>query len=320
MKKIIAGIALSIMTCLIGLKNIHKAEPVISDLSIIVDYYDPTETESTAVLDETLKTMASGCSHLFLNKKLWLTCLNDTYFAELDQQSKKGFCDQWNCYDTQRGLLYFSYKESENKLGIKVDTFKVIEDPFNTVVITNIKDDVNWPAQFGSLFDLQLCAQYHSNPESRIVVYMNGHGTPRADNINYELACGISAPQFAQLLTFFNHTLHISLLGVQSCHWTAERIKELMTEHAKANPITFTILTPLSTEEGLWLDTLGNYMNKKHDGRSCFFDCCCDIADSDMEITDIKQLVYNTDTLKLTENKAQKATIVTAKSNELIII
>lgn len=320
MKKAITVLMLSTMTCLIGLKNINKSEPIISDLSIIIDYHDPAETESTAVLDETLKTMSSGCSHLFLNKKLWISCINDTYFAQLDANSKKDFCAQWNCYDTQKGLLYFSYKESINALGVKIDTFKRIDDPFNNDIITAIKDDFNWPTHFDALFDLQACVANHNNPESKIVVYMNGHGTPRIDNLAYELVCGISAPQFAHLLTFFNNTLHISLLGVQSCHWTAQRIKELMTKHAHVNQINFTILTPLSTEEGLWLDTIGNYMNKKNDGRSCFFDCCCDIADSEMTIADIKKLTYNTDTLKLPQNDTQKATVVTANSNELIVI
>lgn len=319
MKKVIAIIMLSIMTCLIGLKNSKKSEPVVSDISIIIDYYDPAETGSTAVLDETLKTMASGCSHLFLNKKLWLACINDTYFAQLDTQSKLEFDNQWNCYDTQKGLLYFSYKESQNNLAIRTDTFTRIDDPFDITTISNIKDDAQWPAHFNSLFDLPLCTKNHSNEASKIVVYMNGHGTPRADNITYELACGLNAQQFAQLLTFFNDTLKINLLGVQSCHWTADRIKELMKKHTQNKQINFTILTPLSAEDGLWLDTINNYINKKDD-RFCFFDCCCDIIDTDMHINKIKELVYNTDTLKLHENKDQKATLVTANNNELIVI
>ena len=272
----IAGLIGLVLIALIALRSFNTAPTVATNISIITDYFDPKFTGSTAVLEEALKTIDAQCDHLFINKLLWTECIQD-----LDTQEFKA---QWDMYDTHIGLLYLKQKSCTDNIGIKVHTFSPIKDPFNLQEVDEVKDD-KWPQQFDTLFDLNSWRMHHNNPSSRIVVYMNGHGTRRVGQLESELAGGIRATSFATLLTFFNDQLNIHLLGVQSCFWTAERIYELMQQHGY-DTLNFTILTPLSIEKGLWLDTIHNYLNKK-DKVSCFFDCCVSFTQSfDNEVID----------------------------------
>ncbi len=308
----IAGSFGLVLIALVALSSFNPAPAVVTNLSIITDYFDPKFTGSTAVLEEALKTIDAQCDHMFMNKLLWLECIQEDL-------TKPEFMACWDMYDTHIGLLYLKQKSVTDDIGIKVQQFSPIKDPFNLQEINEVKND-RWPQQFDTLFDLNSWRMYHSNPGSRIVVYMNGHGTRRIGQFESELAGGIRATSFATLLQFFNDQLHIHLLGVQSCFWTAERIHELMQQHGYTT-LNFTILTPLSIEKGLWLDTVHNYLNKK-DKVSCFFDCCMSFTQSfNNEVTDeIKEMINNTDTLQLIQNKGQRATIMAAGTNQLMTV
>ncbi len=314
MKKIVALVVITVVTCLIGLKYACRPAPVTSDMSIIIDYFDPDFSGSTAVLEEAFKTIDSLCSHIFINKRLWIQCITDD---DIDHQD---FTKQWTVYDTKKGLLYITHNNAKNTLGIDVHNFKKIDNPCNVEVINAIQDN-RWPLTFATLFNLKTCQKNHAHLESKICVYMNGHGIPRTGSVVNDLVCGIPATDFAQLITFFNNELNISLLGVQSCYWTTQRIQELITSECNLTKLNFSIITPLSSEVGLWLDTINNYL-KKDDNRFCFFDCCHDLtATYTGDITEeIKTTIYNTDTLQLKGNEAQQASLLAAGSKEVVLV
>ncbi len=306
------GLALIALLILLALRPFNTAHPVITNMSIITDYSDPKFTGSTAVLEEALKTIDAQCDHIFMNKLLWLECIKEDL-------TEPEFTACWDMYDTHIGLLYLKQKSFTDSIGINVHQFSPIEDPFNLQEIDGVKDDT-WPQQLDTLFDINTWRMYHSNPKSKIIVYMNGHGTRRAGHLEFELAGGIRATSFAALLTFFNDQLNIHLLGVQSCYWTTKRIHELMQQYGY-DTLNFTILTPLSIEKGLWLDTVHNYLHKK-DKASCFFDCCVSFTQCfNNEVTDeIKEMLNNTDTLQLKENKGQRATVMAAGTDQVITV
>lgn len=312
MKKIVALIALGLMACLLVLKATNQGSPVTSDMSIIIDYDEPIFKDTTAVLEEALKTIDSQCSNIFLNKQLWIKCL-----ADLDEHI---FNQQWDFYDTKQGLLYIQHKDSQNSLCLNIKSFAPIKNPFDLKVINTVQDGP-WYETFATLFDLNACRKNHSHVQSKIAVYINGHGMPRSTPKNELLACGINYKHFAQLLKFFNDQLPVTLVGIQSCYWTTARIAELMLTEYNLETLKFTILTPLSIEKSLWLDSVGNYL-QKGDERFCFFDCCVDMTEAfDRNVTDeIKEIIYSTDTLQLQQNNMQKATLVAAGSNTLITI
>ncbi len=314
MKKylIAAGFSGLALISLIALRNLNTAPAVATNMSIITDYFDPKFTGSTAVLEEALKTIDAQCDHIFINKLLWLECIKDDLEAS-------EFMPYWDVYDTHIGLLYVKQKSCTDTIGINVQQFSLIADPFNKDEIDKVNDDA-WPQQLPALFDLNTWRAYHNNPKSKIVVYMNGHGTRRVGQLQAELASGIRATSFATLLRFFNDQLMVHVVGIQSCFWTAERIYELMQEHGY-DKLNFTILTPMSIEKGLWLDTINNYLNKK-DKVACFFDCCVSFTQCfNNEVTnEIKQMINNTDTLQLIQNKGQQATIIAAGTTELITV
>lgn len=312
MKKIVALTVMGVMATLLVLKATNQSTPVVSQMSIIIDYDEPIFKDTTAVLEEALKTIDSQCSNIFLNKQLWLKCI-----ADLDEQI---FNQQWNFYDTKQGLLYIQAKDTDNSLCINIETFAHIENPFDLKVI-NATQDGQWYQTFATLFDLNACRKNHNHAQSKIAVYMNGHGMPRSTPTDQLLACGINYKQFAQLLKLFNDELPVTLLGVQSCYWTTARIAELMLNEYNLETLKFTVLTPLSIEKSLWLDSVGNYL-QKGDERFCFFDCCVDMTQTfTHNVTDeIKDIVYSTDTLQLQQNNMQKATLVAAGSNTLVII
>lgn len=316
MKKTIGIILAFIVIGLALVKYSIKTEnPIITtEMCILTDYLEPRLVDSTAILEEALKAITVECNHIFLNKALWGICISD-----LD---KEAFKTIWNVYDTHIGLLYIQHKNATTLPGMQMNQLSIIKDPFDQTETDTIEDNKNWPTLFETLFDIHIWQQYHNSPFHKICIYMNGHGMPRASsNHESELVCGVNAKQFAHLLDFFNTQLRINLLGVQSCYWTTQRIHELMEELYGYKTLHFSILTPMSAEKTLWLDTAYNYMQSEGK-QSCFFECCADFTEQyTNQVTDeIKAIVYNADTLKLNQNQGQKATLIAAGSNELITI
>lgn len=307
-------ITIALILSVITLAKLFKTDQpkTATEICILADYFD--HINSTAILEESLKAITTECNHIFLNKSLWKTCITD-----LDQEA---FTSIWDVYDTHIGLLYIHHKNASFLPGMYMDKCSLIENPFNIETIDTINEDRKWGSTFESLIDVKKWQQYHSNPNNRICVYMNGHGMQRVSTGHEsELVCSINAKQFAHLLDFFNTKLHINLLGVQSCYWTAQRIHELMNNIYGYKTLYFNILTPLNSEEVLWLDTAYNYMNADNE-KSCFFECCADFTEQyTNKVTDeIKELVYNTDTLSLQQNNKQRATMIAGGTSELVTI
>lgn len=312
---IISGIFVTSLALLtIAAKNaMHtmSPDPTITAISIFADYLDPSFTGSTAPLEETLKTIDAQCDHIFTNKLLWKECTQ-----KLDKES---YMQNWSVYDTHIGLLYMQFNKHHPDIGFNIKQWTHIEDPFDITIIDQISDDA-WPKKFETLFDISRWNQAHRHQNSKIIIYMNGHGTRRTNELEVALSCGISASDFARVLKIFNDQLHIHVLGIQSCFWTTERIHELMQNYGYTT-LHFTILTPLSSEQGLWLDTCNNYKRKK--GSSfCFFDTCLQFTHlyHDALTTEIKDIINSTDTLQLLGNKQQQATLLLAGTDTLITV
>lgn len=284
-----------------------------TEISILSDYNGSEAIGSTAVLEEALKAISVECNHIFFNKMLWNECIGD-----LDKDVFKSI---WNVYDTHIGLLYLQHKQAPLLPGMQIHKCTIINDPFDADQMAAVNENKEWATLFETLFNIRTWQQYHSNPNNRICIYMNGHGMPRMASYDYDIVCGINAKQFAHLLNFFNKELRINLLGVQSCYWTTARISELMKDLYGYTTLNFSILTPLSSEEGLWLDTVQNYI-KSEGEKNSFFECCADITEQyNHQITDeIKQLIYSTDTLSLELNKKQNATMIAGGTSELVTI
>lgn len=314
MKKPIFITLALILSGLILIKQFKlNGQNLTTEISIFSDYIGSKAIGSTAIVEEALKSISVECNHIFLNKMLWNECISDL--------NKDTFKSIWNVYDTHIGLLYLQHRQAPLLPGMQIDKCTVIEDPFDTYQIATVNENKEWARLFETLFDIGTWQQYHSNPNNRICIYMNGHGMARMDSYDYDIVCGINAKEFAHLLNFFNKELRINLLGVQSCYWTAARISELMKDLYGYTTLYFSILTPLSSEEGLWLDTAHNYI-KTEGYKSCFFECCADFTEQyNHQMTDeIKKLVYSTDTLSLELNKNQNATMIAGGTSELVTI
>lgn len=305
---------IALILSVIALAKLFKANQpkTVTEICILADYFD--HINSTAILEESLKAITTECNHIFLNKSLWKTSI-----ADLD---KDAFNSMWDVYDTHIGLMYIHNKKASFLPGMDMNKCSLIQDPFNIETIESINEDRKWGSDFESLIDIKSWQQYHSNPNNKICVYMNGHGMMRATTgHDSELVCSINAKQFAHLLDFFDSKLRIDLLGIQSCYWTAQRVHELMNDIYGHKTLHFTILSPLNSEEVLWLDTAYNYMNSDNE-KTSFFECCADFTEQyNNKITDeIKELVYKTDTFALQQNNKQRATMIAGGTSELITI
>ncbi len=286
------------------------AEPVFTTMALFTDYDHPSEHNGRAIVYETLKTIDGGCSHIFINKKL---------FKELEQfVFPEMFIQDWQVYDTHIGLLYLRSTKATEQLGIKIDTFTLLEQPFDATTLQNVKDG-SWTDQFHTLFDLKVWHAYHAHPKSKTVVYTNGHGTADIDSYALETLIGVSAQRFAQLLTFFNDQLRITFLGLQSCHWTAERVQKLMQKEAGIKQVRFTLLTPAHIEKPIWIETHINYLNN---ASPSFFDTCCETAYAfEGDLTkEIAETIKNTDTFQLVGNKNQQASLLAAGDTTIQLI
>jgi hypothetical protein len=144
----------------------------------------------------------------------------------------------WDFYDTGIGLYYL--KPYDVDPIIPVNGFTKIEHPCDMTVEPTV---VRWAEKFTKLFDLSAWHNLHKAGK-KSVVCISGHGT--ASSCKVERACGMPAEDFAILARFFNDTLRIDTLGVQSCFWPAQRITAYMKE--KGTKLSCTLITPIDQE------------------------------------------------------------------------
>ena len=231
---------------------------------------------------EFLKAIAEKPEHLFITPSLWkafCSCRNnqlnnlaqEKISASLDNmeiceanvynknnkekclsQHDKNFFNiattvlfneaDWEFYDTHAGLYYLRPVDNIQEIGLKLDTFQKIEQPCTLAPEVKVEP---WADRFADLFDLTKWNHAHRSGKKKVVC-ISGHGTSRKSN--FPRACGIPAEDFVKLMLFFNDTLKIDILGVQSCYWPSARILELMANHDKQK-LNFKLITPIDQEK-----------------------------------------------------------------------
>jgi hypothetical protein len=149
--------------------------------------------------------------------------------------------EEWNFYDTHAGLYYLSPKITTEDIGLNVELFTKIERPCSLAINPKV---ISWANGFMELFNLDKWHKIHQTGRKSIFC-ISGHGTSRTHKISR--ACGLPTKDFVKLMLFFNNTLKISTLGVQSCYWPSTRILALMNEHNVPH-LNFQIITPIDQE------------------------------------------------------------------------
>ena len=152
----------------------------------------------------------------------------------------------WELYDTQIGLLYL-HKKDIPTTGIPTEQFIRLNTTGHYKPHTNTN---HWSQNVHTLFDVSLWNI--SKEQSKTYIYLHGHGSKRKKPPAYELACGMSALQCAHVLKFFNDELHVDLVGIKSCYWSAQRILELMQDAYGYQQLNFHLFTLISMQEKTW--------------------------------------------------------------------
>lgn len=148
----------------------------------------------------------------------------------------------WEFYDTHAGLYYLRPKNNIQNIGLKIDAFTKIEHPCELKVELT---KTPWVDGFINLFDLTQWQQAHRSGKKKVVC-ISGHGTARQHVVSR--VCGIAAEEFVKLMLFFNDSLKIDTLGVQSCYWPSARILELMATNNKPH-LDCHLITPIDQEQ-----------------------------------------------------------------------
>lgn len=153
--------------------------------------------------------------------------------------------NEWEFFDTHAGLYYLRPKHAIQDIGLKIDTFTKIEHPCEL----NIRHTkTKWVDSFISLFDINTWNNIHASGQKKVAC-ISGHGTVRHPKISR--ACGVPTEEFVKLILFFNDTLKINTLGVQSCYWPCTRILELMKDNNRPL-LDCQLVTPIDREQVLY--------------------------------------------------------------------
>ncbi len=268
-----------------------------SNICIFVDH-QPDKNHS--IYTALKKTIHTNADHIFVTPPLW------NFFSKYQAaKQRKKLRAQWQFYDTHIGLIYIKSKRISKKNGINTKELKRLKKPFNKKI-----QEESWISLFPSLFNIKLWQKHHQKTTQPSIVYMDGHGSKRRKDPSAEKICGILAYEFANLLNFFYTTLHIDLLGVQTCHWTSMRILELIAKKHKYTSSPFGIITPLRTEEVL--TTASSNLNKKKTEEYCFLKALQLIMNNyNGTITPkMKDIACRIDTLKHPKNNKQGITFI----------
>lgn len=153
--------------------------------------------------------------------------------------------NEWEFFDTHAGLYYLRPKHAIQDIGLKLQTFTRIEHPCELKIECS---STAWVENFINLFDLNTWNNVHKSGRKKVVC-VSGHGTARHPKVSR--ACGVSAEEFVKLILFFNDTLKINTLGIQSCYWPCARILELMASNGKPH-LDCQLVTPIDQERVLY--------------------------------------------------------------------
>lgn len=164
--------------------------------------------------------------------------------------------EQWEVYDTRKGLFYVHHKAAPHIKGIKLQSFQRIT---NLDRVTIPSSSQTWTQNLNALFDP---IEWNKN-NKQIFIFFCGHGTPTEEG---DFACGYHGPTFARVLHYFNTHLRFEMLGVITCYWSCDRILRLMQEQYNYLALNFTLCTPISLEVPVypdWHPAIIDYENGK---------------------------------------------------------
>lgn len=236
---------------------------------------------------EFLKALMSYPEHLFITPSLWksfcshraeqmkhltakqispsLDNLEITQAKVYNKDNKKSFSQddknffniatvvafdesEWDFYDTNIGLYYLRPKYTNTDIGLKLELCTKITDP----CALNIKktEPGSWAEKFITLFDLTQWNKAHQNGKKKVVCF-SGHGTQSSCKVSR--ACGVPTESFIMLMNFFNDSLKINTVGIQSCYWPSTRILKLMAGNGKPQ-LNFQLVTPIDQERALYFN------------------------------------------------------------------
>ncbi|MEX0849599.1 MAG: hypothetical protein WD055_05190 [Candidatus Dependentiae bacterium] len=303
-------------TCALFLISI-PLEAQVTGICIFDDTDDPASWKTAAIKKEFVNTLDSDAEHIFLTPSLWKAYKN----RFKNSKHRRNFCNNYDLFDTHIGLFYINKKKSNTKIGIKIQSFTRISQPFASIKPTS--HNYHWATRFHTVFDIQEWQAYYCQPSHKSFIYMNGHGSARSCHLHCCMAAGIPGDKFASLLKFFNDQLKIDIFGMQSCFWTSGRVLKMMNQTYGLKKLHFTIFTPLKTEQTLWLNPFCSQCTcPQCRNIYSFFAGIKKIAHafSGNINESIKQIIRQIDTLLIEKNKSQHATLITAGTDNIHVI
>jgi hypothetical protein len=286
----------------------------VTTIGIITDYKMANTPDNDSILCDFVKVIKAECDHIFINPALWFAFLDN-----LEQQKVSFDPTRWEFYDTNLGLIYLRNSTKPHHEGIQYHQFKPIAKPLELETVVSR----NWTGDLDKIFNVTVWQEQYSKEKHKCMVYMSGHGAHRADKVGYKsVGCGMISNDFMNVALFFNQELPIDTLVINSCFWTADRLREEL-QQAGAAELTYTVISPLQTEQMLWLTAdLGCECERCTRDCPSFFDTCRTFTGlHEAEITpELSAILCSSDTVMDNIEKMQAPTVIMAGSHEPVSI
>jgi hypothetical protein len=299
------------------LLNPMRKPATVTTVAIIADYKLPNTPNNNSILCDFIKVVKANCEHIFINPTLW------SAFLEHHNQGLIPFdATAWEFFDTELGLIYMRNRAAVYHDGILHQQFKRIIDPLDPTVIDTLVNR-NWTTDMHTIFNIPAWQAYHADAQHKSMLYMSGHGARRAHSAEYtSIGCGILSPDLVHIASFFNTQLTVTTVVINSCYWTADRLRQEL-QQAGVETINFTIISPLLSEQMLWLTAdPGCQCAKCVRPEPCFFDTCRTFTGlHEAAITpELATILCSSDTVTDNFDYNQTPTLVIAGSAESISI
>lgn len=290
-------------------------EKTVTTVSIIADYKMPNTPDNDTILCDFVKVMKAKGDHIFINSSMWYAFL-DKYV-----QGKVTFDAQaWEFYDTNVGLIYIRNTATPHHEGIQYQQFKRIANPLDLAAIDAVVN-ANWTADLDKIFNVSGWQAHQAGQKN--MIYLSGHGAQRPKTAEYtSVGCGILSNDLVKVALFFNNQLNVDTLVINSCYWTADRLRETL-HLAGAQQLNYTVISPLLTEEMLWLTSdLGCECERCMRDCPSFFETCRTFTGlHEADITpELSTLLCSSDTALDNIDKMQAPTLVMAGTTEPVAI
>ncbi len=294
----------------------HEAQGGITAVNFVIDYKIKSMPDNDVILADLHKVIKASGEHIFINPLMWRLYLDEleTGHIAIDRAA-------WQMYDTTIGLLCLKHKDADMHCGINYDQFTLIEDPFDGHFLPDVVNR-NWTGDLHKLVDTTIWRRAHKNKKA--LLYVSGHGSDRATaEDETAILCGLPEDHMAKIFAFFNDQAPVDVACIQSCSWTAQRLFDLVKATCNTQELAYTIISPLQTEEILWLTSLehANCACENCEGES-FFDCCRTATgayDGQNHAT-IKDIIYGSDTVRHNSKLQQSPTILAAGTQTATIV